>query len=52
MIDKERLDELIAESGVGGRTARKLRAANGETPRKRPRGHGAPAPQKLDLGEI
>lgn len=44
-IDKDALDQLIAASGVGLRTAKKLRAANG-TPSttssaKRSSGHGS-----------
>lgn len=56
---KAELDALIAEAGVSKATAKKLHKANGTdgdaapaAEPSRPRGHGAAAPVKPDLGDF
>jgi hypothetical protein len=55
-VDPSDLDKLIKESGVGSRTAKKLREANkpaavsGDKPTSS--GHGAPAPALRIRGRL
>ncbi len=55
-IDPTELDELIAASGVSGRTADKLRRANqsgaSATESGARPGHGAPAPAQLEVDDL
>ncbi len=55
-IDKEKLDNLLKEAGIGERTAKKLHKANGTdesstTPLK-PKGHGAAFEQRQPIGDL
>lgn len=49
-VDKDELDKLIKKSGVGNRTAKKLRDANEGKPASP--GHGAPAPISRPRGQL
>lgn len=49
-VDKDELEKLIQKSGVGGKTAKKLRDANENRPASP--GHGAPAPVIRPRGRL
>lgn len=55
-IDPTALEAIIKESGVGARTAKKLREANSSTAapaaEKKPRGHGAPRQNLPSIDEL
>lgn len=52
-VDPNKLDEVIAGSGVSARTADKLRRSN-ESPieQSKPRGHGAPSAPDVSFDEL